>query len=133
MATWGHGNFDNDDAVEYVGLLAAKLVATITEVVGDRSRLHPGEDGEGLLMPSVELLALLCERYNAEPPKPATIRDWRKKYLAAYDRAKAPTGTARAYRPARRKAIENTFRWLLGVAMSYWEDEEVAEETEGGE
>jgi hypothetical protein len=123
MAIRGTGNFDNDDAAEYVELLAAKLVATISEVHADRNRLRPSEDGDGLFMPSVELLALLCERYAAPPPRPTTIREWRDHYLAVFDRAKDPPGVDEAYRPARRKVIENTFRWLLGVAMSYWEDE----------
>jgi hypothetical protein len=123
MATWGEGNFDNDDAVEYLGLLAAKLVATISEVVDDRTRRRPAEDGEGLLMPSVELLALLCERYNAAPPKPASVSHWAKQYIAAFDRGPDPPGVDKSFRTQRRKAVENTFRWLQGVAESYWESE----------
>ena len=36
-------------------------------------------------LPAVELLALLCERYGADPPQPDTVRTWGDKYLAVFD------------------------------------------------
>lgn len=122
MATWGEDNFGNDSAMDYLALRTAQLVATITEVVANKQRLRPGEDGEGLLMPSVELLALLCERYGAAPPKLATIRQWSDKYLRAFDKSDDLEGPTPGFRAARRKVIEKTFRWLEGLAESHWDE-----------
>jgi hypothetical protein len=117
---WSEDNFGNDGARDYLAMLTAKLVATIREVVVDDERIGPDEDGESLLMPSVEVLALLCERYDAPPPRPTTVKQWHEKYLAAYDagidRMKPPPGL----KANRRKVIENTFRWLESLAESYY-------------
>jgi hypothetical protein len=119
MATFAEHNFGNDGAMEYLAMLAAKLVATITEIMADPERLAPDEDGESMLMPSVEILALLCERYDAIPPKAATVRQWCQKYLNTYDRGiDKMTGDAH-FKTARRKVIEQTFRWLESLSESY--------------
>jgi hypothetical protein len=98
-----------------------RLTATIEAVAADDDRLELDEDGETMLMPSVELLALLCERYNAEPPKPAVVRQWREKYLAVYDRDVDKLKPSAEFKVGRRKVIEKTFRWLEGLAESFWE------------
>ena len=118
MGTWGEDNFANDGARDYLSFLTAQLVARINEVVNHPDRIAPDEDGEGMLMPSVEVLALLCERYAAAPPRPATVRQWHEKYLAVFDRdiGLAPS---KEFATARRKVVENTFRWLEGLAESY--------------
>src|SRR5580692_1956972 len=121
MSDWTEDNFGNDGARDYLAMLTAKLVATIREVIGDDERIEPDEDGESLLMPSIEVLALLCERYNEAPPRVKTIRQWHEKYLAAFDagfdKMKPPPGL----KAARRKIILKTFRWLESLSESYHE------------
>jgi hypothetical protein len=112
-------NFGNQAARDYLAVLTARLLATIREVTSDDDRLDPDEDGESLLMPAVEVLALLCERYGAEPPRPAAVRQWHGKYLAAFDAGRGEMGVTPEFAAARRKVIENTFRWLEGLADSY--------------
>ncbi|MGH9678068.1 MAG: hypothetical protein ACRD36_13270, partial [Candidatus Acidiferrum sp.] len=116
MPSWGDDNFSNDGAREYLELRAAQLVATISEIVANKQRMRPNEDGEGMLMPSVELLALLCERYGAVPPHLAIIRQWSDKYLNAFDKADTIAEPTPGFRVARRKVIQKTFRWLEGLA-----------------
>jgi len=118
---WGVGNFDNDGAMDFLSMQTMQLTATITAVAADPARLELDEDGETLFMPSVELLALLCERYNAEPPRPAVVRQWHETYLDTYDRGIDRLKPAADFKGGRRKAIENTFRWLESLAESYWE------------
>ena len=77
MAQRGVDNFDNDGARDYLKMLTTQLVATIGGVAADGERLALDEDGEALFMPSLEVLALLCERYAAAPPKPEAVRQWR--------------------------------------------------------
>ncbi len=122
MGSWGEDNFANDGARDYLAMLAAKLVATVTEILRDEERLALDEDGEAMFMPSVELLALLCERYAATPPKPATIEQWREHYLEMFDATVADYNPDPAFQAARRKAIEHTFRWLSSLAESYWDN-----------
>jgi hypothetical protein len=109
-------NFGNDGARAYLEMLTAKLLATINEVFADPERLEPDEDGESLFMPSLDVLALFCERYAAPAPKPAKVQQWRDKYLALFDAAKI--GPSDDFRARRRMVIENTFRWLEGLAES---------------
>ena len=52
----------------------------------DKDRIAPDDDGESMLMPAVEVLALLRERYNADARRgPRRCRQWHAKYLAAFD------------------------------------------------
>jgi hypothetical protein len=120
MDDWTEDNFGNEGARDYLEMLTARLVATIREVSANDERIDPDEDGESLFMPSMEVLALLCERYNAPPPKLATIKQWRSKYLAAFEAGFDKLGPTPEFKVARRRAIENTFRWLEGLAESYY-------------
>ena len=113
MGTLGHDNFATDGARDYLSMLAAKLVATVTEILRDDERLALDEDGEAMFMPSVELLALLCERYNATPPKASLVAQWSERYLEMFDRTVADYNPDPEFQAARRKTIETTFRWLI--------------------
>jgi hypothetical protein len=119
MHTWGEDNFANEGARDYLALLSAKLVATISEIFVDAERLALDEDGESMFMPSVELLALLCERYDVTPPKPSSVQQWQEKYLRVYDASIDKYSPDRRFRVERRKVIEKTFRWLMSLSESY--------------
>ena len=121
MRTWGEDNFANEGARDYLALLSAKLVATISEIFVDDERLALDEDGESMFMPSVELLALLCERYGVTPPKPSSVQQWLEKYLQLYDRSIDKYSPDRRFRVERRKVIEKTFRWLMSLSESFWD------------
>jgi hypothetical protein len=120
MGTSGEDNFANDGARDYLKMLTTQLVATITAIMATPSRLAMDEDGESMLMPSIEILALICERANAVPPKPARVRQWRAKYLDVYDETIDGLNPPPEYKTGRRKVIENTFHWLESLADSYW-------------
>ncbi|MFO0927776.1 MAG: hypothetical protein U0736_12180 [Gemmataceae bacterium] len=121
MGEWTRDNFGNDGARDYLAMMTAKLVATIREVVNDDERIAPDEDGESLLMPSVEILALLCERCYAVPPRPATVKQWREKYLVAFDAGAGRLRLTPERKAERRRVIDNTFRWLESLSESYFE------------
>jgi hypothetical protein len=116
---WTEENFGNEGARQFLQVQAARLLSVIHDVVADPDRLDPGEDGESMLMPCIEVLAFLCERYDVPPPKPAAIRSWHEQYLkafdAGFDKMKPPPGL----KPLRRKVIEKTFRWLESLSESY--------------
>jgi hypothetical protein len=120
MGVLSEDTFDNEGARVYLKMWTAKLVATITDVINDDERLDADEDGETLLMPSVELLALLCERYGEPPPKPEAVHCWRDRYLERFDATVDRLGRGEEFKAARRKVVEKTFRWLEGLAESHW-------------
>src|SRR5262245_53153265 len=121
MSSMTEDNFGNDGACQYLSMLVAKLVATITEVYRDEERLSLDEDGESMFMPSIELLALLIERYALEPPKPTLVQRWRDRYLRVYDAGVASYNPDPHFQVSRRRTIDNTFRWLQSLSDSYWE------------
>jgi len=120
MAAFSDENFGNDGAMDYLAMLTARLLATITEILTNPDRLEPDEDGESMFMPSVEVLALLCERYGAAPPRPATIKQWHARYLQAFDKGFDRMEGTDDFKAARRKVIENTFRWMESLSESHW-------------
>jgi hypothetical protein len=120
MGTLGEDNFANDGARDYLAMLTTQLVATINSIESNPSRLELDEDGESMLMPSIEILALLCERAGAVPPKPGLVRRWAKKYLNLFDDTVERLNPSPEYKAGRRKVIENTFHWLESLADSYW-------------
>ena len=121
-SAWDVGNFDNDAAMDFLSMQTMQLTATINAVAEDEARLQLAEDGETLFMPSVELLAMLCERYHAEPPRPNLVREWHEKYLEVYDRGIDRLKTSAEFKISRRKLIEKTFRWLESLSESFWDD-----------
>lgn len=120
-SAWDVGNFDNDGAMDFLSMHTMQLTATINAVADDEARLQLAEDGETLFMPCVELLAMLCERYHAEPPRPSQVRQWHEKYLEVYDRCIDQLKTSAEFKVGRRKLIEQTFRWLESLSESFWD------------
>ena len=102
---WTEDNFGNDGARDYLAMHdgpagrrpSARWSATTTGI-------DPDEDGESLLMPSVEMLALLCERCNAAPPRPATVQavarrsTWRRSTRASTRWSRPPSSRRRGAR-----------------------------------
>ena len=121
MGEWTEDNFGNEGARDYLSMMTSKLVATVKEVMSDDDRLEPDEDGESLLMPSIEILALLCERCGASPPRLSVVKQWHEKYLAAFDAGFTGMNPPPGLVADRRRVIENTFRWLESLAESYYQ------------
>ncbi len=120
MAAFSDENFGNDGAMDYLSMLTARLLGTITEILKSPDRLEPDEDGESMFMPSIEVLALLCERYGAAPPRPATVKQWHARYMQAFTNGLSQMEGTDEFKAARRKVIENTFRWLESLSESHW-------------
>jgi hypothetical protein len=110
MGTWNTGNFDCDGACEYLhSQFQQPLVKRIESIIADPKKIELDELGEDILMPSVELLALLYETYGGTFPEAATVRRWRDVYLAGYDRYIDSLLPAPGYKEERRRVIQQTF------------------------
>lgn len=120
MGTWGPGNFENDGACDYRDQLLYQLIDKIEECFQSEDGYALDEGGESELMPSIEILALLCEYCNAHPPKEETVTSWKERYLTLYDEDIESLAPDPRYRAARRKVIEVTFQRLELQARLFW-------------
>ena len=69
MGTWGAGNFASDAALDLIAHQVRRYITLINEIFADEDRFRLDEDAEGELMPSVEILILMCERCAGILPK----------------------------------------------------------------
>lgn len=123
MGTWSCGNYDNDGALDYVGSIIDKLVARIEETLADETLAEVDEDGERILMPSVDMISILCERSRCATPKPETIESWQKRYLEVFDAGIEGLQPTEGYVAARRAVIAQTFEKLLEQARKFWRED----------
>jgi hypothetical protein len=120
MGSWGAGNFDNDDATDYLADLIEELAIQIDECLEDPERRALDEQGEAVIPTTAQILSVLVENFNTVPPKPKSVVRWRKGYLAVFDDeidGLAPTGN---YKEERRAVIEQTFQRLEEQSRAYW-------------
>jgi hypothetical protein len=114
MGTWGAGTFDSDGASDFIFEQTDRYVALINEIFADEEyRFLLDEDAEAELMPSVEILILLCERCNGVLPEGLDIGAWKQRYLAMYDDQSDRLEPVAGFKEERRAVIEKTFDRLL--------------------
>jgi hypothetical protein len=134
MGTWGPGNFDSDDAVDYLSGIVRGFVETVEQLFA-QGRAGLTDQGEGRLMPTVEMISVLCDWCQGGPPavrvvvppRPGMVRRWRQQYLQIYDEqidGLLPPG-GDSFGPERRAHIVRTFDRLEVLAMEGWEDDPV--------
>jgi hypothetical protein len=117
MGTWGAGNFDNDAAGDYLDSIKQQLVKAIEDCLAGKTEWSLFECGEEQLMPSVDLLCLICEHYDKSPiVEVETVRGWKQKFLSYYDEVSNDVGAKPDYLVKRRKVIEETFNRLEKLA-----------------
>ena len=121
MGTWSAGNFDNDGALDYAGGLVSSFAARIEAILSDEVMSRLDEDGERILMPSAELISVLCERSGCAPPQPAAIASWQERYLAIFD-VQIEGLAGEGYAQERRAVIVQTFETLHQRAREFWDD-----------
>ena len=117
MGTWGEGNFHNDSARDYLASVIKHHIQTIEDCLGSEQKQKLINCGESKLMPSADILTLLCEAYNASlPVSEATVRDWKDSYLEIFDQQIDSYKPEPSYKLKRRNTIEETFEILASLA-----------------
>jgi hypothetical protein len=92
MGIWGPGNFDSDDAVDYLSEVIRDFVDTVEQWFA-QGRASLDDQGEGRLMPTVEMISVLCDWCRGgppairvvAPPRPGEVQRWKQRYLEIYD------------------------------------------------
>jgi hypothetical protein len=113
MGTWGAGNFASDAALDFIAHQMRRYITLINEIFADEDRFRLDEDAEGELMPSVEILILLCERCAGILPKGLDVTAWKQRYLEMYDAQIDGLAPVPGHKEERRAVIERTFDRLL--------------------
>ena len=132
MGTWGPGNFDSDDAVDYVSEVVRGFVGTVEQWFA-QGRANMEDQGEGRLMPTVEMISVLCDWCRGgppairmvAPPRPGVIRQWKQQYLEIYDEQIGDLLPREGFAPERRAHIVRTFDRLEVLAADFWDERPV--------
>ncbi len=119
MGTWGPGNFDNDSANDYIDEFSQEMIDKIEGCFATEDGYSLDEGGEGVLMPTVEILSVLCERCSGLPPEPEVVVRWKQAYLTNYDDQVDNLEPTPEYKIARRQVIEETFGKLEEQARTF--------------
>ena len=120
MGTWGAGNFENDDAGDYRDAVAREFIKRIEQTF-DAGQAHLDEDGEGILIPSVQILSVLHEAIGCAPPNLARVISWKERYLRIYDEEIDGLEPKPDFKIRRREVIQETFEKLEQQAHEYWD------------
>jgi hypothetical protein len=115
MGTWGAGNFENDAALDFIGDEIDRYISIIEDIFGNEGRFLLDEDAEGMLMPAVEILAVLCEHCHGVLPEHLDVAAWKARYLAMYDDQIDGLEPQGDFKQQRRAVIEATFDKLVRI------------------
>ncbi len=121
MGIWDEGVFDNDGASDYVADLVEQMEARIEQILADDDRSMLDEEGDSVLVPTVELICIICTHVNTPTPRLEVVRHWQEKYLGIYDDQIDNFEPQSEYKLNRRIVIEDTFQRLALLAQS-WEE-----------
>ncbi|MBV9469156.1 MAG: DUF4259 domain-containing protein [Abitibacteriaceae bacterium] len=120
MGTWGSGNFENDGALDYVGSIIVELRSRIERCLADEDAVALDEEGEAVVVPSVQIIALLCEHCKAAPPEASVVARWKDEYFAVFDEQIDSLEPKPGFKERRRAVILATFDHLEKEATEFW-------------
>ncbi|NUP52291.1 MAG: DUF4259 domain-containing protein [Catenulispora sp.] len=119
MGTWGSGNFDNDTALDHESIVVARLLTEVAEAIaGDPAEIEPDQYW-GVAVPcNLELLHLLSQAgyANDHLPEAEVIEEWKRTYMAVWERAIDDLGPEPYYKEDRRVVLNRTFDLLADDA-----------------
>ncbi len=114
MSSWGHGNFEDDDALDYVDTITAKIIAELDRAAAKR-RLT-GDEVLTRCIPRLAVLSLLVKGTRTVGPPRDQLGQWQTAFLAGFDRDARTIYDKPVDARRRRVAIEKTFRQLEQLA-----------------
>jgi len=115
MGAWGAGNFQDDTALDWLRLSVRQPI--VEEI---QSWLKKHDEGNGpAIIAAVEVLALLCERLPAEPPRPEEVTAWQRSYLRGWNRYIDGLEPTPEYKAKKLEVIKTTFEKLLALSKKW--------------
>jgi hypothetical protein len=120
MGVWGVGNFDSNQAVDYLALdVQRPLLAKIAHVMANPSLAEADERSSFEMMAAVEVLNLLYEHVGGTPPQPQEVALWKEQYLRIWDGYIDQLSTDKDYKWRRRAVILASFERMERIAFGY--------------
>jgi hypothetical protein len=129
MGTWDAGNFDNDAARDFLGVIMDRWISILDEALAGQVPPEPALMGlapgfemlEGCVMPMTELLIATIEHFEAAEcvPTPKKVAGWSELALASYDSEIDAFDPDEDYKEERRRVIADTFARLLAIAETH--------------
>lgn len=120
MGAWGAGNFEQDNALDFLWReVQHPLVRQVETMLADPASGQADDPYSGPIMAAVELLAVLAEQVNAVPPEPVVVARWRDTFLPAWDRTCLDVYFRAEDAAARREVIVATFERLAALAAKW--------------
>ena len=110
MSSWGHGHFEDDDALDYVHDLIHKIAAELDRASGKR-RLS-GDEVLTRCVPRLAVLALLVKGTGFVGIEKTRLARWREACRTGFDRDAGDIYDRPADARRRWRVIERTFKKL---------------------
>lgn len=117
MGVWGAGNFQSDQALDYLGTEIKKpLIDQIGAVLCNPELAQPDERTSARIMAAAEILALLAELLNVGSLHTGWVTLCRDKYLEVWDGYIDKLNPGAGFKEERRSVIVATFERLAQAA-----------------
>ncbi len=115
MGVYGAGNFDNDEAQDYIYKLIDKMIAQIEKTVSSKHGMEPDEPSSFLMMCNIDLIGLIVQHVNISLPESTTVEEWKTKYLAVWEGYIDGLDPKEGFKEERRAVITATFDRLISL------------------
>jgi hypothetical protein len=120
MGVWGAGNFNNDDALDYLTAeVAEPLAKQMMRVLNNPQLAEPDEPASARIMAAVELLSLLSEQYHVQPPHSGAIEQCKVTYLKVWEGYIDKLNPAPGFKEERREVITSSFDRLIRASEHF--------------
>ena len=119
MGSWGTGNFQNDDALDYLGEVMHSLIGKLEEVVEHPIRAEADEPSNFEVMAAVEIITVLCENLNAIPPEPDLVSKCQETFLKSWGKSIDGLDPKSGFKEERREVIVASFEKLKTIAQEW--------------
>jgi predicted secreted protein len=119
MGTWSTGNFQNDQALDYLGEVMDSLVEKLEKVVKNPILAEADEPSNFEVMAAVEIITVLCENLNAVPPQPALVSKCQETFLTSWEKSIDALVRKSGFKEERRAVIVASFETLKGIAQEW--------------
>src|ERR1700755_1332195 len=118
MGTWAADNFANDEALDYAHELVDKMIRQVTKTIASKHGMEPDEPDSAVLMCNIDLMWLVGKHARLSMPEAETIREWKAKYLAVWDRVIDDLNPKPRYKTERRGVISKSVHQLIWLCKS---------------
>jgi hypothetical protein len=119
MGTWSTGNFQNDQALDYLGSVMHSLIGKLEEIIEHPIRAEADEPSNFEVMAAVEIITVLCENLNAVPPKPDLVSKCQETFLTSWEKTIDGVGPVPGFKEERRAVIAASFEKLKAIAQEW--------------